>query len=156
VKLALLAATAILAAASLAAASAQDVRQTPGSNVAVTQCYPHRHQAGYVGHPYIDPYGIVHGPRNFPTDEGYLAITYANNAKVAAKEIVFGLVAKRDLVAIVKDVGTFSPGVSIDHEFTLDPELFPLGTALPYCKVLRIKYSDGSEWINPRGGYGDV
>ena len=150
-KSALLAITAILAAAPLAAASAQNVRQTPGSNISITVCNPHRHQAGYVGHPYIDPYGVVHGPRNFPTDEGYLGITYRNDGKVAAKEIIFGLVAKRDLVAIVKDVGTFSPGVSIDHEFTLDPQVFPLGTALPYCKVLRITYADGSMWINPHG-----
>lgn len=130
-------------------ASAQGVRQTPGSNIAVTQCSPHRHDVSYPGHPWIDPYGIYHGPMHFPTYEGYLAITYTNKAAVAATEVDFGLVARRSMIAIVKDVGTFSPAISIDHEFSLDPQVFPIGTALPFCEVLRVKYANGTVWNNP-------
>lgn len=130
-------------------ASAQDVRQTPGSQIAVTHCYPHRHRAGTPGHPWIDPYGIYHGAANFPYTVGFLAIDYVNQAPKAASEIDFGLVARGTLIAVTKDVGTFTPGATIAHEFSVDPEIFPIGTALPYCAVLRVKYADGSEWRNP-------
>lgn len=137
-----------LAAAALPAA-AQDVQQTPGSQITVSQCAPHRHRAGTPGHPWIDPYGIYHTAYDFPYEAGFLAITYANDAPKTASEIDFGLVSRGTLIALAKDVGTFSTGVKIDHEFSLDPEVFPIGTALPYCAVLRIKYADGSEWSNP-------
>ena len=131
---------------SLLLAVALAFQQTPGSNVSVTNCQPHRHEVGFIGHPWIDPYGRFHGPQNFPQDEGFLAITYTNQKSVVATEIEFGLVARGWLVAVVKDVGKFSPGVTIDHEFSLDPEVFPLQTSLPLCTVLHVKYADGSEW----------
>ena len=131
------------------AASAQDVRQTPGSNVTVQECSPHRHTAGYPGHPWIDPYGNIHGRENFPYTVGFLAVAYMNDARKPASEIDFGLVSRGSLIALAKDVGTFSPGARISHEFSLDPEVFPIGTQFPYCAVLRVKYADGTEWRNP-------
>lgn len=122
--------------------------QTPGSHIRVTNCEPHRHAVGYPGHPWIDPYGNYHGARYFPGDDGFLAITYVNERSVPATEVEFGLVARGWLIAVVRDAGKFSPGVAIDHEFSLDPEVFPIGTALPQCPVLRVKYADGSEWRN--------
>ena len=143
--------TAVAAAAFLAAAVpavAQSPAQTPGSNVTIADCNPHQHAAGYAGHPWIDPYGAYHGPAQFPYTEGFLEISYTNDASKAAKEIDFGLVARGSLIAFVKDAGTFSPGARIDHEFSVDPQIFPIGTALPYCAVMRVKYADGSEWRN--------
>lgn len=131
-------------------AAAQDLRQTPGSQITVTQCNPHRHQAGSPGHPWIDPYGIYHGVDHFPYDVGFLGIAYTNDAAKTATEIDFGLVSRGSLIALTKDVGTFSTGAKIDHEFSLDPEVFPIGTAFPYCAVLRVKYADGTEWRNLR------
>lgn len=130
-------------------AAAQELRQTPGSHITVTQCYPHRHPAGTPGHPWIDPYGIYHGAADFPYSVGFLAITYTNDAPETAEEITFGLVARGSLIAFAKDVGTFSTGAKIAHEFSVDPEIFPIGTALPYCAVLGVKYAGGSEWRNP-------
>jgi len=145
----------VVAAAALAAlllpnsmpAQAQ-LRQTPGSQITVTECNPHRHTAAQA-HPWIDPYGIWHST-GFPYYEGFLAITYTNNAQVAAKEVDFGLVVRHTLIAVTTDVGTFSPGAQIAHEFEVSPEIFPIGTSFPYCAVLRVKYSDGTEWHNPR------
>ncbi len=125
-----------------------ELRQTPGSNIQVLTCDPHLHTAG-VSHPWIDPYGVYHAHGTFPTYEGFLGIDYQNNAKQAATEIDFGLVVRQSLVATAKDVGKFSPGVTIQHEFVISREVFPIGTAFPYCAVLRVKYSDGSEWHNP-------
>lgn len=130
-------------------ASAQDLRQTRGSNITVEQCNPHRHSAGSPGHTWIDPYGNLHGRGNFPYTVGFLAVEYTNDARKTAREIDFGLVSRGSLIALAKDVGTFSRGVRINHEFSLDPEVFPIGTAFPFCAVMRVKYADGTEWRNP-------
>lgn len=130
-------------------AAAQDLKQTAGSQITVTQCDPHRHQAGYAGHPWIDPYGIYHNADHFPYTAGYLGVAYTNDAPKAATEVDFGLVSRGSLIAIVKDVGSFSTSAKIDHEFSVDPEIFPIGTAFPYCAVMRVKYADGTEWRNP-------
>jgi hypothetical protein len=135
--------------ACVATASAQPpLQQTAGSKIDVTQCYPHRHTAGQA-HPWIDPYGVMRSPDDFPYYDGFLAISYKNEASVAATEVDFGLVARGSLIAVAKDAGTFSPDVMIDHEFVVSREIFPIGTAFPYCSVLRVKYADGSTWHNP-------
>ena len=142
--------TAMLAAGAVVG-YAQTLKQTPGSQISVAQCNPHQHQPG-VGraHPWIDPYGILHSNINaFPYTEGFLGITYANQASKAATEVDFGLVSRGYLIAVVNDAGTFSPNVSIVHEFSVSPEIFPIGTSLPYCAVMRVKYADGTEWRNP-------
>jgi hypothetical protein len=115
----------------------------------VEQCNPHQHEPGSGGHVWVDPYGRHHGIRNFPYTAGFLGVTYTNNAKKAAREVDFGLVSRGSLIAVAKDVGTFTPDVRINHEFSVDPEIFPIGTALPYCAVIRVKYADGTEWRNP-------
>ena len=129
------------------AAGQTGTRQTPGSNIIVLTCDPHRHSA-LESHPWIDPYGVYH-TRNFPYQDGFLGIDYKNHAKQPATEIDFGLVARNTLVATAKDVGTFSPGVTIQHEFVISREVFPIGTEFPYCAVLRVKYRDSTEWKNP-------
>jgi hypothetical protein len=75
-------------------------------------------------------------------------VSYTNDAHKAASEVDFGLVSRDSLIAVAKDAGTFSPGVRIDHEFSVDPEIFPIGTSFPYRAVLRVKYADGSAWLN--------
>ena len=131
-------------------ANSGGMQQTPGSNITVMQCNPHRHAADTPGHPWIDPYGRYHPSVRFPYSDGFLAVSYANDAHKPAREVEFGLVAGHWLVALVKDVGTFSPGARIEHEFSLDREVFPIRTKTPYCAVLRVKYADGTEWVNPR------
>ena len=126
-----------------------NAQQTPGSNIVVTECYPHQHIEGQPGHPWVDPYGAFHAAAHFPYNEGFLAITYRNTARIPATEVDFGLRARGSLVAFARDLGTFTPGASISHEFSVDPKIFPIGKALPYCAVLRVKYANGTEWDNP-------
>ncbi len=122
--------------------------QTPGSKILVMECNPHRHAASQ-SHPWIDPYGYWHNnPAYFPSWDAFLAIVYKNQSSLVATEVDFGLVARGSLVAVTKDVGKFSPDVTIDHEFVVSREVFPLD-GVPYCAVLRVKYSDGSTWQNP-------
>jgi len=141
--------TAAIAVALAVSAAAQTLRQTAGSNITVAQCNPHQHAVTSPGHPWIDPYGEYHGAAPFPYTEGFLEVAYTNDASKTAKEVDFGLVSRGALIALAKDVGSFASGVRIDHEFSVDPEIFPIGTALPYCAVMRVKYDDGTEWVNP-------
>ena len=139
---------AILAAACAAGSSAMTM-QTPHSQILVSSCSAHRHYSATQAHPWIDPYGIWRSSSTFRIADGFLAIDYTNQAPVAAKEIDFGLVARGSLIAAAKDVGTFSPGVLIQHEFVVSSEIFPLRTSYLACIVLRVKYADGTVWHNP-------
>ncbi len=78
-----------------------------------------------------------------------LGIDYVNETATTMKEIEFGLVARGRLVAEVRDVGTFSPGVQIKHKFGLSPNVFPLRTAFARCVPLRIRFASGAAWKNP-------
>ena len=139
---------AVILAALPAAVPAQEL-QTPGSRILVMECNPHRHTAAEA-HSWIDPYGVWHYvPGPFPYWDAFLGVVYQNKASLAATEVDFGLVSRGSLIAVAKDVGTFSPDVKIDHEFVVSREIFPIGTNLPYCAVLRVKYADGSVWENP-------
>ena len=79
-----------------------------------------------------------------------LGIDYTNKTQKVMREIEFGLIANGNLVAEVKDVGTFSPGIEIKHEFGISHNVFPLQTGLARCVPLRIKFADGTKWRNPR------
>jgi len=83
--------------------------------------------------------------QNNPT----LSIDYRNNTSVVMKDIEFGLIAHGQLVAEVRDVGTFSPGIEIKHEFGLNPNVFPLSTSMTQCIPLKITFADGTKWKNP-------
>jgi hypothetical protein len=108
--------------------------------------------SGYFpGSPYFwwDVYGDRFTQPAFVAAKPTLNIDYMNLGPIAAHVVEFGLVSRGDLVAEVRDVGTFSPNVEIKHSFGLDPNVFPLGTGLPICAPLRIVFVDHTVWINP-------
>ncbi len=124
----------------------------------VTSCEPTRGHllvpgfvpAYYPVMPYYWP--DIYGYRYYqpPVHSGpTLAIAYTNQTKDVMTEIEFGLVAKGTLVAEVRDVGTFSPGAEIRHEFGISPNVFPLGTGLARCVPLQVKFASGRVWKNP-------
>lgn len=144
--------------AALALSALVAVMMPPQRPLHVTTCDP---RPGYVsgggfvpayypGSPYYwrDVYGYRYLQPPVVNDPTLL-IEYVNQTSVAATLVEFGLVAKGVLVAEVRDVGTFSPGVAIRHEFGLDPNVFPLGTALARCVPLYIHFADGTRWRNP-------
>ena len=144
-------ATVVLSAAvatGYAGVGAQEPEQTPGSQILVSDCYPHGHAPG-TAHPWIDPYGVMHSAADFPYGQRFLAISFENTAQKVAKEIDFGLVAHGELVAVANDIGTFAPGKPVRNEFTISPQIFPIRSEFPYCAVLRVKYVDGTEWRIP-------
>jgi hypothetical protein len=81
---------------------------------------------------------------------GSLAIDYVNVTQNTMATIDFGLVAHGRLLAMVRDAGTFSPGAEIKHRFGISPNVFPIGTGLPLCVPLQIRYKDGATWKNPK------
>ena len=140
---------AVVLAATCVSESSAMTRQTPDSHILVSSCTAHRHYTMAQAHPWIDPYGILRSSSTFRLSDGFLAVDYTNEAPIAATEVDFGLVARGSLVAAAKDVGSFSPGILIQHEFVVSPEIFPLRTTYPACIVLRVKYTDGTIWYNP-------
>jgi hypothetical protein len=107
--------------------------------------------AFYPAGPYYwrDPYGFRYAQPAIVSTNGTLYLDYMNVGHGAMKTIDFGLVANGRLVAEVRDVGTFTPGAEIKHQFGLNPNVFPLRTALPHCVPLHIVYADGQTWSNP-------
>jgi hypothetical protein len=129
--------------------------------IKVSTCNPKRNTymaAGYV--PAYYPVGV--GPYwGWPSVYGLnyysypvqgnptLAIDYVNVTNVVMKDIEFGLVIHGNLVAEVRDVGTFSPGAEIKHEFGVSPNIFPIQTSFVQCVPLKITFVDGTKWKNP-------
>ena len=101
---------------------------------------------GYWGWPSVYGASYYQTPvENNPT----LGIDYVNMTNVVAKQIEFGLIVRGELVAEVKDVGTFSPGAEIRHKFGLSSNVVPLQTSYAKCVPLKITFEDGSHWKNP-------
>jgi hypothetical protein len=129
--------------------------------IKVSTCNPKRNTYSSTGFvPAYYPVGVgpywgwpsVYGPMyySYPVQGNpTLAIDYANATSVVMKQIEFGLVVHGNLVAEVKDVGTFSPGAEIKHEFGLSPNVFPIQTSFAQCVPLKITFADGSKWKNP-------
>ncbi|MGB8966141.1 MAG: hypothetical protein WCB99_10925 [Candidatus Cybelea sp.] len=129
--------------------------------VTVSTCNPQRNiyrAAGYTPGFYpgwAGPYwgwGSVYGPMyyQYPTQGNpTLSIDYVNATNTVMKQIEFGLIVHGNLVAEVKDVGTFSPGAEIKHQFGLNPNVFPLQTSYAQCVPLKIAFEDGTHWKNP-------
>lgn len=150
---------ALLCAGSVAPALAQP---TPDHHpVKVSLCDPRQNPVAYgpawgpgyyPAGPYYwnDVYGYRYWQPAYVQNSPTLGIDFTNQTSKTMKQIEFGLIANGNLVAEVKDVGTFSPGVEIKHEFGLSPNVFPLQTGLPRCVPLRITFTDGTKWRNPR------
>jgi hypothetical protein len=127
--------------------------------ISVTTCNPQRNNymsggfapAYYPGGPYWGwPSVYGYNYYQYPVQgDPTLSIDYSNATSVVMKDIEFGLIAHGQLVAEVRDVGTFSPGAEIKHQFGLNRNVFPLGTSLVQCVPLKITFADGTKWKNP-------
>jgi len=142
--------------------AAQTSAPTPASSlIHVSHCNPSLNvsQSGgfyrgytpgfYRGGFWGDPYGVRYYQPPVTTTNPQLAIDYKNISPKTMHEIEFGLIANRNLVAEVRDVGTFSTGAEIKHKFGISPNVFPIHTGLPQCVALRITFADGTKWRNP-------
>ncbi len=101
--------------------------------------YPYAWSDGFGGGLYEPP------TRTYPL----LTIAYVNQTHRVMKKIEFGLLARGRIVAEVRDLGTFTPGALIRHQFALNQNVLPLGTSFSKCVPLRIAFQNGSKWKNP-------
>jgi hypothetical protein len=150
----------LVAVLAVSSAEAQPMMSAgPMHPIRVNKCDPQFRTNAYPGYvagyyPRLTPWGWVdvYGYRYMqppPTTTAHLGIDYVNITNKVMSTIEFGLLARGTLVAEVRDVGTFSPGAEIKHEFGISPNVFPLGTGLSRCVPLRITFSDGTKWRNP-------
>lgn len=115
--------------------------------VGIAPYYPHFPYWQYtMNYPWN---GFWYNPPVMLTSSATLTVNYSNQTQKVMKNIRFGLIANGMLVAEVRDVGTFSPGIEIKHDLPLSTNVFPIQTALPLCLPLEITFDDGSTWMNP-------
>ncbi len=155
-----------VAALALAPWASANAAQPHGTVVKVNKCdaqenFKHTATYGDYGPGYYpahgryswnDPYGRrYYQPPISTTSSSHpeLSIDFVNTGSMPIKDIDFGLVAKGYMVAEVRDVGTFAPGVEIKHRFGLNQNVFPLGTSLAQCVPLRATFADGTVWTSP-------
>ena len=84
---------------------------------------------------YVDPapYSEWGGP-------AIVAVSFVNHGTIPATDVLFD-VRGEDGISKIDDVGTFSPGVQIHHEFR--SFTFPTN---PTVRVAAVRYADGSMW----------
>ena len=89
------------------------------------------------------------GPALVQKTEG-IRIEYVNTAPTAAKEVTFIIVYRGQPIE-VKDVGTFTQGVVINHKFQDLIEGFSyLGPTPEICQVRKVLFADGTVSERPR------
>jgi hypothetical protein len=71
-------------------------------------------------------------------------IAYTNASSQPATEVVFAVTSDGNVVDMYDDVGTFSPGVTIDHTFQALTQADP-----SQVSVAQVTFADGSVWVNP-------
>ncbi|HTV72749.1 MAG TPA: hypothetical protein VME66_03460 [Candidatus Acidoferrales bacterium] len=85
---------------------------------------------------------------DFSIFTGGLEITFVNEAPKVADLVVFG-VNYRGERERVRDKGTFSPGVTIKHEYgNFDDQVYE-GPNPNHCGVLGVHFVDGTFWRAP-------
>ena len=141
-------------------AAAQTAYRTNPHPIQINNCNPQRNYYMAPGFaPAYYPYGAgpywgwpsIYGPVYYQrpvAGNPTLGIDYVNRTHIVMTDVEFGLIVSGNLLAEVRDVGTFSPGAEIKHEFGLNRDIFPL-RGMPECVPLRIKFADGSKWRNP-------
>lgn len=96
-------------------------------------------------YPFWRPFGPY--PQGSLFTDG-LRIAYVNNGPQTATRVAFNVNYRGDVQHII-DAGTFSPGVTIDHtfgQFTGDAWLGPNPNS---CRVVAVRYANGSVWRAP-------
>jgi hypothetical protein len=94
-------------------------------------------------------YATSGGPLILWSAPGALHITFSDAAQKAATEIKFRITLANQQ-EVVQDVGTFSPGASVDHTFDVFHH-YRAGASMPQpsCAVIFVKFADGTEWSAP-------
>ncbi len=131
----------LAAALSLALATAPLAASAQTQPIAIRTCSVLQYQSA-VGRPFWYPWPA----RTFGSiyTDG-IQISYVNQTQKTASRVAF-LVNYRGDVEHVVDVGTFSPGATINHTFGQFSGLAYLGSRPNGCRVAAIRFTDGTAW----------
>jgi hypothetical protein len=91
----------------------------------------------------------VNKPKAMSTKASGTHITYVNHGPKTAKDITFAVAyrnAQTNFLRRVTDVGTFTPGATVSHNFALYNDITYAGTATLGCSVVKIVWADGTTW----------
>jgi hypothetical protein len=124
----------LLVAAGVAVTAAQAMAQTSTTLVSSPVA---------VSNVYVQALGASSGGGT-----GSVSVTFINESKVVATEIVFELDVHGAPANKYHDVGNFAPGVTVTHSF-LDPS----GSPDQQLKIAKITFADGSTWYDGLGGF---
>ncbi len=126
-------------------------RCDPRANLTTSYPYTGFAPGFYPARPFYwgDAYGYGFYQPPVTSANPTLNIDFTNVTHKVMTTVEWGLVANGRLVAEARDVGTFSPGAEIKHQYGLSPNVFPLQTGLPRCIALRVKFADGTIVRNP-------
>jgi len=92
---------------------------------------------------------VFGGPMTQAATPAMLMIDFTNASKKPISSVEFGYVENGKVRAMVKDVGSFSPESTVMHAFMLSDESLLAHAATMTCVPLRVKYADGTTWMNP-------
>ncbi len=135
-------AAALLVIASALPASAQPAAPGGLPPVAIDDCTVTTN----VAYP---PYSAVRGNIRWVTTSG-LRIGFHVRAAQRAQTIRFQVDYRGD-VETIDDTGTFAPGVEIVHSYSQFVDFAYLGTRPNFCRVLTVKFADGTMWTAQQG-----
>jgi hypothetical protein len=75
--------------------------------------------------------------------QGFVSYAFVNNAALPATEVDFALVGNGESLATLRDVGTFSQGVTIHRSIATEA-----GARDQKLTVAEVKFADGTVWTN--------
>jgi hypothetical protein len=122
--------------AAIAAAPAADVVRVDGCAAS-----PARPEASYMG-----PFTKMILQPGLPA---MALVDFVNASSASIDTIEFGLVADGKLLAVVRDRGSFAPNARIMHAYGIADSAVPPAGSTPECVPLRVRYADGTTWMNP-------
>lgn len=76
-------------------------------------------------------------------------VDFSNVSDSSIASVEFGVVSGGKVVAMVRDVGSFAPNAAIMHAYGIAASAVPPSGVRAQCIPLRIRYADGTEWMNP-------
>jgi hypothetical protein len=111
----------------------------PASPIQIDYCHIDYHPG-----PTVAPSAAI----SITKKSGPLEIKFVNEGDKVATTVRFG-VKIEDETASIRDVGTFSPGITIHHkfqDFSGRTEFIFARERQPHCTVQYIKFADGTTW----------
>jgi len=78
-----------------------------------------------------------------------LMVDFENSSTKPIRSVEIAYLQNNKVSAVVRDDGDFAPHAAIMHAFYVKPAALLSSNTSMSCVALRVRYQDGSAWINP-------